>query len=119
MKDLSGLTKISDSIDPFFPNSIVPQQNIPERMLLAAVLERAINDLIGTVHERRSARDWFEDNDSTFAFSFINICGLLNLDPDILRDGVFSLADEYRAKGKRILKFRKRTFYSHDFATMS
>ena len=34
------------------------------------------------------ARDWFESSDRTWPFSFENVCMILNIDPDYMREGL-------------------------------
>lgn len=34
------------------------------------------------------ARDWFDSNDRTWPFSFENVCMILGIDPDYLRQGL-------------------------------
>jgi hypothetical protein len=60
----------------------------PERTLVAAVLERAVRDVLDGDEE---AVDWFADDDESenAPFSFIWICEQLELDPEKVRASVF------------------------------
>lgn len=74
----------------------------PEKMLMLAVLEDAIECLRKHAHRPnslvfRDAVDWILDEKSDWFFSFENICALLGLDADYIREGLL------RWKGKRVL----------------
>jgi hypothetical protein len=73
----------------FWSNSeIAPQSSqIPEKRLLAAVLQRAITDyLSGEGDMRDGAENWlFSDDESDAPLSFAFICEALDLDMDSLR----------------------------------
>src|SRR5262245_62374720 len=88
------------------PEVVLPSQLIdrnrlgaalqPEKRLALAVLEDAVASFQrhatsrGRAAERtfREAKDWLFDDDVTWAFSFVNICNLLGLDPSYLRRGL-------------------------------
>ena len=76
----------------FWSNSeILPQGAfIPEKRLLAAVLQRAITDfLTGDGEVRESARSWLLDDEPTDApLSFRFICEALDLDTPSLRKAI-------------------------------
>ena len=78
----------------FWSNSDVPQAgtNIPEKRLLAAVLQRAITDFLsGEGEVEEGARLWIQEEepfDSPLTFSFI--CEALDLDHQCLRKAIFA-----------------------------
>ncbi len=73
-------------------NSEIPVNNIsvPEKRLLAAVLQRAITDyLTGDGEMKEGARLWLMDDDPTDApLNFRFICEALDIDPVLLRQGI-------------------------------
>lgn len=86
----------------------------PERMLMLAVLEDAVACFRKHVFARdsrgkkllRDAEDWILEQDSDWFFSFENICGLLGIDADYLREGLMcwkqkQLARRRRAKARK------------------
>lgn len=76
----------------FWSNSDIPAagSNIPEKRLLAAVLQRAISDFVGGEGDlRESARLWIMDDEPTDApLTFRFICEALDLDCDSLRKAI-------------------------------
>ena len=68
----------------------------PERRLMFAVLEDAVKVClknVGTEDPGRrellsEAEDWIADRDSTWLYSFENICSVLDLEPDYIRRGL-------------------------------
>ena len=68
----------------------------PEHELMAAVLEQATADFqkCSTASDNKGkkrfaeAESWFLDGDADWTFSFENICAVLGLDPDYLRQGL-------------------------------
>ena len=82
----------------FWSNSDVPTQGpyVPEKRLLAAVLQRAITDyLSGEGEVREGARSWLlEDEQAEEApLSFRFICEALDLDLVSLRKAILSQAE--------------------------
>lgn len=77
----------------------ISNQHLPERRLLAAVLQRAVFDYIGAVAEdRQEAAEWFFSNPvNEDEFSFNWICSQLNVDPGMLRN---QLVNMKRLEGK-------------------
>jgi hypothetical protein len=77
-----------------------PPSLSPERRLMLAVLEEAVLTLLKHcgnpgVRPQRLAKDakrWFAACDSSWPFSFENICSALHFDPDYIRRGVLTLA---------------------------
>jgi hypothetical protein len=73
-------------------NSEIPNagQQIPEKRLLAAVLQRAITDFLsGDGELREGARLWLFDEEPTDApLSFFFICEALDLDKETLRKAI-------------------------------
>lgn len=76
----------------FWSNSEIPSftPTIPEKRLLAAVLQRAITDFLsGEDDLRESAENWLikgEPSDAPLTFEFI--CEALDLDMDSLRRAI-------------------------------
>jgi hypothetical protein len=68
----------------------------PERDLMLAILEEALNDYQGCWKARDTksrkrfgdARAWLMNTDSEWIFSFINCCEVLGIEPDYLRQGL-------------------------------
>ena len=68
----------------------------PERDLMLAILEEALNDYQGCWKARDNkarkrfadARAWIMNTDSEWIFSFINCCEVLGIQPDCLRRGL-------------------------------
>lgn len=65
----------------------------PAKALVAAVLAGAQDDLKLSGPLAAQARQWFEEQDPTRAWSFEWCCRVLDLDPNILRQ---QLADDAR-----------------------
>lgn len=82
----------------FWSNSETPPSGslLPEKRLLAAVLQRAVTDyLTGDAEMREEAEAWLLGNDEDecpLTFSFI--CEALDLDADGLRRAIFSQAGQ-------------------------
>ena len=76
----------------FWSNSDVPSSSssVPEKRLLAAVLQRAISDFVGGEGElKESARLWLMDDEPTDApLTCRFICEALDLDCDSLRKAI-------------------------------
>ena len=72
----------------------IPGQHSPEKRLLAAVLQRAITDLVGGQGDvKDSARSWLLEEDCADApLTFGFICEALDLDSRGLKKAIFSLA---------------------------
>jgi hypothetical protein len=68
----------------------------PERDLMLAILEEALNDYQRCFRARdhkgrkrfADARAWIMNTDSEWIFSFINCCEVLGIEPDYLRQGL-------------------------------
>lgn len=71
-------------------DTVYPGPLVPEKRLLAAVLQRAVTDFLGTDAElRESARFWLLDDEPTDApLSFKFICEALDLDTPMLRRAI-------------------------------
>jgi len=79
----------------FWSNSEVASsgQFVPEKRLLAAVLQRAITDLVtGDGEVKEGARAWLSDDDHTgeAPLTFRFICEALDLDAETLRKAILS-----------------------------
>jgi hypothetical protein len=76
----------------FWSNSDIPSHGpyVPEKRLLAAVLQRAITDFVGGEGElREGARTWLLDDEPTDApLTFRFICEALDLDISSLRGAI-------------------------------
>ncbi len=62
------------------------EELLPMKALVAAVLERALQDLKLTSDLAAPARDWLEERGLRQAWSFEWCCAILNLDPDAVRE---------------------------------
>lgn len=86
-------------------NSDVPSYGpyVPEKRLLAAVLQRAITDFVsGDGELREGARLWIMDDEATDApIAFRFICEALDLDCDSLRKAILCQAE---AAGEMLLQ---------------
>jgi hypothetical protein len=98
----------------FQPDTVAPAEYLkiyerkpglePETKLMLAVLEDAIgcfqNFVCATDNRQKKwfleAEEWFNEEESEWIFSFENICDVLRLDPQYLRQGLISW------KGKRL-----------------
>jgi hypothetical protein len=71
-------------------------QQEPEKVLMLALLEDAIicfQDYLGTDCKRKmalfqDAETWILDDDTSYIFSFVNICDVLGFDASYLREGL-------------------------------
>jgi hypothetical protein len=71
-------------------------QQEPEKVLMLALLEDAIicfQDYLGTTCKRKlalfqDAESWILDDDTSYIFSFVNICDVLGFDANYLREGL-------------------------------
>jgi hypothetical protein len=71
-------------------------QQEPEKVLMLALLEDAIicfQDYLGTDCKRKvalfhDAEAWILDDDTSYIFSFVNICDVLGFDASYLREGL-------------------------------
>jgi len=70
----------------------------PERVLMVAVLEVALNDYLKAVGSRdpqqrelfREVDEWVESRDATWLYSFERVCDVLGIDAAYLRRGLRS-----------------------------
>ncbi len=60
--------------------------DIPEKRLMLAVLEDAINQY--RINESLEAKRWLQSDSRMWAYSFVNICEVLDLEPSYLRKGL-------------------------------
>ena len=76
----------------FWSNSEIPAAGtyVPEKRLLAAVLQRAVTDyLTGEGETKEGARMWImEDQPDDAPLTFLFICEALDLDPESLRKAI-------------------------------
>ncbi len=78
----------------------------PEKLLMLAVLEEAIACIRGNAQAPnslvfREAAEWILDERADWLFSFENICAVLELDADYLREGLLDWS------GKQSLAIRR------------
>lgn len=82
--------------------------------LMCAVLEEALTcfqrqfETSGRRVQRlaEEAEAWFFSDNTSWLFSFVNICGVLNLDPEYIRLGLTRWRQQYSAEPQKI---RQRT----------
>ena len=80
------------------------RQISPEKRLILAILDDAVQSFIATVKPRNpkelrdfeEAQMWIMEADSDWIFSFDSICNQLGLDPDYLRSGLLKLIADAR-----------------------
>jgi hypothetical protein len=90
-------------------------QQEPEKVLMLALLEDAIicfQDYLGTDCKRKmalfqDAEAWILDDDTSYIFSFVNICDVLGFDASYLREGLMrwkknTLASQGKESRKRL-----------------
>jgi hypothetical protein len=91
----------------------------PEKRLMLAVLEEAVGDfqryLVATGNEARrlfqDAEDWFASEDTTWPYSFVNICNALGFDVGYVRAGLSRWRDAQRARinrGEPVIRIQLR-----------
>ena len=103
-------------MDLFTEEAMVPCQfypqpyDSPERTLMRAVLEQALDDLTdprllqypsarGRARLRCQAATWFASDDTTWPFSFANICQTLGLDAGAIRRALLPTASAIAVTG--------------------
>jgi len=77
-----------------------------ERALMAAVIELAFFDLIRFKNSKSysshthylDAKSYFDSDDRSYTFSFINLCRILLLDPDSIREQIRKKLPKYDKK---------------------
>jgi hypothetical protein len=93
---------VHDSRAPFTPAAVMPAQlgprfaSQPEKRLLVAILENALatarRDEVSSPRRRRSprgeARAWIFSDDARWPFSYVNVCGMLGIDPRSVRQSL-------------------------------
>lgn len=95
----------------FWSNSDTPDDtgHVPEKKLLAAVLQRAVTDYVsGEGDLKETARRWLflnEPSDSPLKFLFI--CEALDLDVDSLRAAIVHQEEVFSKEGKDGVLFAK------------
>jgi hypothetical protein len=94
----------------------------PEKRLMLAVLQDAVATLLkhagsagsGSRRLVREAEQWINARNHDWPFSFENICGVLNLDPAAMREGLRRVAGAAPARvvalpiGRRVVGERHR-----------
>ena len=75
-------------------DDLIPISQIPEKKLWAAVLMQAFVDLEGMLFgqrstrasmEREQAERWVKSNDKSYIGSFLYVCEVLDLEPEVVR----------------------------------
>ena len=88
----------------FWSNSEIPSAGafVPEKRLLAAVLQRAVTDYVtGDGDLKEGARDWIlEEEDSEAPLTFQFICEALDLDMISLRKAIVFQAEVQEGRGQ-------------------
>lgn len=97
----------SDALAPERYREVFHSRQIaPEKRLLIAVLDDAVQAFLAGIRPRKSrdlrhfqeAEEWIMDLSGNWVFSFDSICNLLGLDPAYLRSGLEKLKAEARAE---------------------
>jgi len=98
LPDLAGVKYATAIVLPeqFYQTASNPSQGRPEADLMRAVLEDAVQCIrvgLNTPNRRhqrlaREAQQWFESQEMSWPFSFLNICAVLGLDPHYIRGGL-------------------------------
>jgi hypothetical protein len=89
----------------FFSNRDIDASLQPEKRLMLAVLEDAVGTFqkFALSNDRRAQRifteteEWFASGDRNWPYSFPNIAEALNLEPEVLRAGLWRWRDRQRA----------------------
>ncbi|HEX2228242.1 MAG TPA: hypothetical protein VHM64_13980 [Candidatus Binatia bacterium] len=84
-------------------------QQEPEKVLMLALLEDAIvcfQDYLGSDCKRKmalfqDAEEWILDDDTSYIFSFVNICDVLGFDASYLREGLMRWKKNALASSQR------------------
>lgn len=93
----------------FWSNSDIPTASgfVPEKRLLAAVLQRAVTDYVtGDGDMREGARLWIlddnnDDDENDAPLSFLFICEALDLEPHNLRKAIVLQAETHVKMSKK------------------
>jgi hypothetical protein len=95
-----------DVLGMFSPITLLPSQlrdrtgDCPERRLVAAVMEDAIalirRQAKGPDAAREAALEWVRADDREWPFSFVNLCDVLRLDVDAVREALLRDPDAMR-----------------------
>lgn len=80
----------------------------PERKLILAILERAIMDFQHATRKGRrcAAHEWFASEDTSWCYSFVPICHVLDVDPDYFRRGLREWTAQCRKPYRRPRQWR-------------
>src|SRR5213083_913908 len=113
----------------FFTPPPEPPAATPEKGLAAGVLKQAAHDLRrfrpATKGLKRElyldAHSWITANDFSWPYSFVNVCKLLDVSPDVIRaevldDASLGWLDYWTARASR-LSGKLRTSFVHVFAS--
>ena len=113
----------------FFVSPAEPTAPAPEKGLAAGVLKQAATDLRrfrratgGLKRELyRDAHSWISGNDFSWPYSFVNVCKLLDVSPDVVRaeilaDASLSWLDYWTQRAGRLSR-KVRASVVHAFAS--
>jgi hypothetical protein len=100
----------------FFDRFQIDASLQPEKRLMLAVLEDAVGTFqkYATAPGRRARRlfaeaeEWFNSDDGTWPFAFVNVCQAIGLEPLYLRGGLHRWRDGQRSLGAdpaKVLRF--------------
>ena len=106
----------------FQPDTLLPAQYFetlrrktlePEKELMLAVLEDGVASFLKYLHAEnrtgntlfRNAEEWIWEENSEWPFSFENICDVVGIDPQYLRQGLM------RSKGLALVRRPKAKIY--------
>ena len=117
IQDHSSLTTMDEKLASLFqPDALATAQYFgnlrrktylqPEKRLMLAILEDAINCYQDNLAAERGkgkklfseAKDWFAEAGGDWLFSFANICEVLGIDPDYVRQGLLRWKEENLTK---------------------
>lgn len=109
---------------PFISDIILPEQfahlsaaaNSPERRLMLAVFESSLHDYQQNkgMGSRRACRlfheteEWFRSADTTWLFSFENICMVLGLDAQAVREALFRKDSQSQMPTIRVVAYNHK-----------
>lgn len=83
---------------------------LPEKRLVAAVLDRAVLDLfVGDRLQRASARDWLTNHKDNTAFTFVWVCQCLDLHVENVTIAIVKESIQFMNKKEAEKKLSKLT----------
>ena len=115
-------TNLDDRFTGLAPDTVLPDQYFgalrqraqldPERRLMMAVLEDAVNvfmkQVFATDPKARQlfvdAEEWITEDDPSWFFSFTNVCDTLDLDAEYIRNGLLRWKERVVAAARQRAK---------------